>query len=96
MCDIDNLKKIRDMIERMNKIQQVHILKILKDNKIEYSENSNGIFVNMTLLNNETLIRIQNFIKYVDLQEVQLETFEDIKTKYHNAYYKDNKEKAMC
>jgi hypothetical protein len=96
MCDIDNLKKIRDMIEKMNKIQQVHILKILKDNKIEYSENSNGIFVNMTLLNNETLIRIQNFIKYVDLQEVQLETFEDIKTKYHNAYYKDNKEKAMC
>ena len=96
MCDIDNLKKIRDMIERMNKIQQVHILKILKDNKIEYSENNNGIFVNMTLLNNETLIRIQNFIKYVDLQEVQLETFEDIKTKYHNAYYKDNKEKAMC
>lgn len=95
MCDIDNLKKIRDMVEKMNKIHQVHILKILKDNNIEYSENNNGIFVNMTLLNNETLVRIQNFIKYVDLQEVQLETFEDIKTKYHNAYYKDNKENAI-
>jgi|TARA_B110000495_G_C23012319_1_gene598891 hypothetical protein len=88
----DNLKKIRDIIETMNKIQQVHILKILKDNNIEYSENSNGIFVNMTLLNNQTLVRIKNFIKYVHLQEKQLETFEDIKTKYHNTYYKDNKE----
>lgn len=88
----DNLKKIRDIIETMNKIQQVHILKILKDNNIKYSENSNGIFVNMTLLNNQTLVRIKNFIKYVHLQEKQLETFEDIKTKYHNTYYKDNKE----
>lgn len=95
MCDIDNLKKIRDIIEKMNKIQQVHILKILKDNNIEYSENSNGIFVNMTLLNNQTLTRIQNFIKYVHLQEEQLETVEDIKTKYHNTYYKDNKENPI-
>jgi hypothetical protein len=93
MCD--NLKKIRDIIEKMNKIQQVHILKILKDNNIEYSENSNGIFVNMTLINNQTLVRIQNFIKYVHLQEEQLETVEDIKTKYHNTYYKDNKENPM-
>jgi hypothetical protein len=91
----DNLKKIRDIIETMNKIQQVHILKILKDNNIEYSENSNGIFVNMTLINNQTLVRIQNFIKYVHLQEEQLETVEDIKTKYHNTYYKDNKENPM-
>ena len=95
MSEIDNLKKLRDIIEKMNKIQQVHILKILKDNNIEYSENNNGIFVNMTLLDKDTIHRIHNFIKYVHLQEHQLESIEDIKAKYHNEFYKDNKETTL-
>ena len=94
MSDINNLKKLRDIIEEMNKIQQTHILKILKEENIEFTENSNGVFINMTLLDNKTLTRVKEFIKYVHLQEKQLENIEDIKAKYHEEFYKNNKEKS--
>ena len=92
MTDANNIKKLRDIIENMNKIHQIHILKILKENDIQFTENSNGIFVNMSLLNKKTLNRIRKFIKYVHLQEEQLENVEDIKAKYQEEFYKDNKE----
>jgi hypothetical protein len=92
MTDTNNIKKLRDIIENMNKIHQIHILKILKENDIKFTENSNGIFVNMSLLNKKTLNRIRKFIKYVHLQEEQLENVEDIKAKYQEEFYKDNKE----
>ena len=92
MTDTNNIKKLRDIIENMNKIHQIHILKILKENDIKFTENSNGIFVNMSLLNKKTLNRIRKFIKYVHLQEEQLENVEYIKAKYQEEFYKDNKE----
>jgi hypothetical protein len=49
----------------------------------------------MTLLNHDTLKHIRNFIKYVDLQQKQLESVEDIKAKYQKEFYKDNKENSF-
>jgi|UniRef100_A0A6C0C5P0 hypothetical protein len=95
MNNINELKLLRDYIEKMDSIHQIHIFKILKDNDIEYTENTNGVFINMTLLNNQTLRNINNFIKYVDLQKEQLETVEDIKAKYQKEFYKDNKENSF-
>lgn len=95
MTEINNLKLLRDQIEKLDPIHQIHIFKILKKNKIEYTENSNGIFINMTLLNDGTLNHIQKFIKYVNLQQKQLESVEDIKAQYQEEFYKDNKENSF-
>lgn len=95
MTDISELKRIRDHIENMDTIHQIHIFKILKQNQIEYTENNNGVFINMTLLNKGTLKHIRNFIKYVDLQQKQLESVEDIKAKYQEEFYKGNKENSF-
>ena len=95
MSKISELKKLRDHIEKMDMIHQIHILKILKDNNIEYTENTNGVFINMTLLDEATLKQINNFIKYVNLQQKQLESVEDIKAKYQEEFYKDNKENSF-
>ena len=67
MTEITDLKRLRDNIEKMERIHQIHIFKILKENQIEFTENSNGVFVNMTLLDDTTLKQINNFIKYVNL-----------------------------
>jgi hypothetical protein len=95
MTDINILKQLRDQIENMDSIHQIHIFKILKKNQIDYTENTNGIFINMTLLNDNTLQNIQNFIKYVNLQQKQLESVEDIKAQYQQEFYKDNKENSF-
>ena len=90
MTEITDLKRLRDNIEKMERIHQIHIFKILKENQIEFTENSNGVFVNMTLLDDTTLKQINNFIKYVNLQQKQLESIEDIKAQYQKEFYKDN------
>ena len=95
MTDISELKRLRDHIENMDTIHQIHIFKILKQNQIEYTENNNGVFINMTLLNKGTLKHIRTFIKYVDLQQKQLESVEDIKAKYQEEFYKGNKENTF-
>ena len=43
------LENLKITIEKMNKINQLHILKILNDNNCEMTENSNGVFVNGVL-----------------------------------------------
>ena len=96
MTEITDLKRLRDNIEKMERIHQIHIFKILKENQIEFTENSNGVFVNMTLLDDTTLKQINNFIKYVNLQQKQLESIEDIKAQYQKEFYKDNKETAFA
>mgnify|MGYP001463357388 FL=1 len=96
MSEITDLKRLRDNIEKMERIHQIHIFKILKENQIEFTENSNGVFVNMTLLDDTTLKQINNFIKYVNLQQKQLESIEDIKAQYQKEFYKDNKETTFA
>ena len=62
MNNVYELKRLRDNIENMETIHQIHIFKILKENHIEFTENSNGVFINMTLLDEATLKQINNFI----------------------------------
>jgi len=95
MSSVEELKRLRDNIQGMDNIHQLHVLKILKDNHTEYTENCNGIFINMSLLDSVTLSQIHNFIKYVDLQQKQLDSIEDIKAKYQKEFYKDNKETSV-
>jgi len=96
MTEITDLKRLRDNIEKMERIHQIHIFKILKENQIEFTENNNGVFVNMTLFDNTTLKQINTFIKYVNLQKKQLESIEDIKAQYQKEFYKDNKETTFA
>ena len=46
--NVDTLVFLRNSIEKMDISKHIEILKILKKHDIEYSENNNGIFVNLT------------------------------------------------
>lgn len=85
------LLKIRDQVEKMEKIHQINILKIFKKYNIDFTENSNGIFVNMTILNKDILEEITSYISYVNLQQKQLNKIEQDKERYKKEFYKDNK-----
>jgi hypothetical protein len=85
------LTSLRDNIENMEKIHQVHILKIFKKYNVEYTENTNGIFINMSILKDEAIVEIKSYIEYVKLQQKQLEKVEAEKESYKKEFYKDNK-----
>lgn len=83
-----DLIKIKTTIEKMNKINQLYILKILYDNNCEYTENSNGVFINLIYVDPIILKKINKYISYISLQEKNLLNVEKIKTEIKNEYIK--------
>jgi hypothetical protein len=89
---INNLQVLRNNIEKLDKVHHINILEILEKNSINYSENTNGIFINLTNIEENIINKINNYVKYVKLQELELDNVEDKKKEYVKEFYNDNKE----
>ena len=88
--------KLKSRIEKLDKIHQIKILDILIKNQIKYSENRNGIFLNMDSLNKKTIQEITENLEYFQKQEKTLSDIETIKEELNQDYFKnDNKEKPI-
>ena len=85
------LQTLRDDIEKMEPIHQQRVFEIMKNKRISYTENNNGIFINLTTVDEETIKEIKSYLLYVDLQQEQLEKGEKDKEDYIKQFYKDNK-----
>jgi hypothetical protein len=84
---IIELNLIRDTIEKMAKINQVEILRILnKNNTIVLNENNYGVHVNLTELSNEIILELKNYINYVNTQEYNLKHIETQKDNLRNFF----------
>ena len=90
---MNDVSKLRDKIQKLEKIHQLHILKILMDDDTHYTENANGVFVNMGTLNADVIVKIRKYLEYVYLQEDHLDEGEQEKNKYKDDMEKDNKDK---
>ena len=87
------IKAIKDKIELMDKYHQIEVLRILnKDPHAVLNENSNGVFVNLTDLDKNSLKKLEEYINYVQKQQKHLSTIETEKENLENTYFKDNKE----
>ena len=94
MNDLNNLLLLKNQIENINKIHHIKILNILKNNNIKYSENRNGIFVNMTSFDSQTIDNIEKILSYIKTQEKSLIDVETIKDELSKDYFvNDNKDK---
>jgi NTP pyrophosphatase (non-canonical NTP hydrolase) len=92
---VSELNYIRETIENMNKFNQVEVLRILnKNNTVTLNENKYGIHINLSELKKEILDELNVYIKYVNAQEITLNTIEQQKEDYKNTYFskdiKDN------
>ena len=86
------LQHLRDDIEKMDTIHQKHVFDIFRRNKINFTQNNNGIFINLTTVENTTLKEIKSYILYVNLQQEQLKKGEQDKESYVNQFYNGNKD----
>ena len=85
---ISELEYIRQHIENMDKYNQVEILKIIyESNQKCINENKNGIHINMTELSNEVIGKLNEYIKYVNKQENEINNVEKKKENYINTYF---------
>jgi len=92
---ISELNYIREVIENMNKFNQIEILKILnKNEKTILNENKYGIHINLSEVDKEIMDELTFYIKYVNAQEQNLNSIEQQKEDFRNTYFsKDIKDK---
>ena len=84
------LIKLKNDIEKLDKIHHLKILEIIETNSIKYSENRNGIFINMNSFNAKTVSDIKNELKYIKEQEKNLNDIEKVKKELNKDYFKNN------
>jgi len=60
----DERKKIFDTIHALVQPEQEEIFRIIRKHKISYSENSNGIFFDLSALPDNTFLQIKDYIQF--------------------------------
>jgi len=84
-----NIIDLKDKIEQMSKTRHIELARILiHEYKIQYDENQNGIFVNMSELTPSIINKMVEFTRYIEQQEsdfLQIETEKNgLKDTYFN------------
>jgi len=93
---LDRLKSIKDYIECMDKYHQIEILKILmEEDGVVINENNNGSFVNLSEINETVLVKLEDYVDYVQKQQLHLLTIEQHKTSLENNFFKENKDNVL-
>ena len=88
MSSVEQLASIKQIIEGFTKDQQLQILKILKENNVSLNENSNGTFINMTALSEDIIVKLNDEIQHINVQESELNINEKLKDTYKENYFK--------
>ena len=91
---IDKLNYIRETIEKMNKFNQIEVLRLLNKHKnVIFNENKYGVHINLSELPNNIIDELEIYIHYVNTQEDTLHQVEQQKETFKNIYFtKDNKD----
>jgi hypothetical protein len=97
--NIEELKKINNIVNKLNPIHHKKIFGIIKDHNIKFSENRNGVFINLNNLSSNILIKIKKYIEYVKIQEKNFSNFENIKNEFKKDFFtnikKEDKDKNL-
>ena len=71
MFSFDYLNNLKKKILLLSEQEYREIYKIVVKNNISHTKNSNGVFINLKLLNKETIFEIENLLKYYeDLKKI--------------------------
>ena len=91
----ERLIGIKTSVEKMTKFHQVSILKILASREgLTINENNNGVFVNLSDLDDEMLHELSNYVHYVNEQESDLSYHEQEKEKYKSVFFDNGDEET--
>ena len=73
---IIQLNKLQSTIEGLDKKHHTRILRILYDANAVLNETKSGIYVNLTILPQTTIDKLQDYLKYALNQEECIQSFE--------------------
>lgn len=62
----NKLKNLRDIINMLEEYQLVEIIKIINKNNIKYTQNKNGIFLNMCRMDDTVIDSIEKYLVFIE------------------------------
>ena len=85
-----DLRSLKQRVEKMDHLHQVEVLRILHfSSDARLSENSNGVFVNLTSLSKETLQKLVDYAQYVEEQAATLDLLETEKKRLEDTFFQE-------
>jgi predicted ATP-binding protein involved in virulence len=88
------LEELKSKIEQLNKQHHIEILKILKrNNTVTLNENKSGVYVNLSLLPDQSIADIYNYVQYIEEQEATLSSLETQKLDFKNTFFNEKEDK---
>jgi hypothetical protein len=91
----NHLMALKDGIENIPVIHQIEILRILHTKQTQINENKNGVFINISKINDATLRELEDYMKYVIKQEKQLNEIEEQKQYLTKEFFENKTHKDM-
>ena len=85
--EIKALIKLKDKIEKMSISQHIELFRIIKDNEVDFNENKNGIFINLSSTDPEIVKKLEEYIDYIEEQQHIINEQEKTKTEYIKEYF---------
>lgn len=74
--DNEKLEKISKKIDKLSKNEHIEIFTLLNNLNINYSENKNGIFIQMNKMNPEQLNKLEEYLDYKEKKEFDINKIE--------------------
>ena len=93
--ELDKIRKyIIDKSKILKKYEHIEIFKIIKKDNINFTENNNGIFINLNKIPNDLLMKIHTFIVYCinnkDLFKIENNKRDNIKKIIKDNFVQEN------
>jgi len=75
---IQKKKKLIECSKNLTKLEYNEIFTIIKKDKCEFSQNINGVFINLTNIEESTIDKIFDFIQFIKQKKKELYEKEDL------------------
>ena len=62
--EYEQRKKFLEDLKLLSKTEHAHIFELLKTDVSDYSENSNGIFFDISKISHETFLKLQTYMNF--------------------------------
>ncbi len=93
MISIECKKDLVKEISNLSNNEHIEIFKIIRNRTDKYTKNDNGIFINISILDNETINMIKNFVIFCLDNKERLEEKEEIIRTEQDKMFKKNENK---
>jgi len=84
---MNSIIELKNDIEKMDFSQQIQVLKIIKNNNVDTSENNNGTFINLSKLDKKIIQELNEYNIYIIQQKKDIHKMEEKQNTIEERYF---------